>query len=244
MRTCLQIQNPLVFLTMLVEQAWYHVYVLHYQGIEPSLTNEKSLAPYLTRTQGLDISASMVEQYNLTSRNQNLYPLEMFAVEGNLLDANNPSPESLKAEEWWEFEIAAVGLGFHHFEDPRFAARQLARRLKKGGVLLVIDFCSHAPIAGHHTHAHEHEHEHGKAAPEKTNTEKFLFGPGESNEETKTIAATVKHHGFSEDEMREIFTDAGVGGSFGYSVIEKDITFKTATKSMVRRVFVCKGTKM
>jgi hypothetical protein len=68
---------------------------------------------------------------------------EMFAVAGDLAVADNPSPPSLSGPEFFNFELAAVGGGFHHFEDPKLAATRLVERLRPGGVLLIWDFLTH-----------------------------------------------------------------------------------------------------
>lgn len=73
----------------------------------------------------------------------------MHAHTGNLLDPTTPSPESLSAPHFHSFDLAAVGLGFHHFSDPDHAARQLAARLRPGGVLFIVDFLPHAHEEGH-----------------------------------------------------------------------------------------------
>lgn len=40
-----------------------------------------------------------------------------------------------------DYDIAAIGLGFHHFEDPQLCVERLAERLKpKTGVVLIIDW--------------------------------------------------------------------------------------------------------
>lgn len=67
----------------------------------------------------------------------------MHAYTGNLLDPSDPSPASLSSAHFHAFDVAAVGLGFHHFADPDLAARQLASRLRPGGVLFVVDFLPH-----------------------------------------------------------------------------------------------------
>ncbi|CAG8973225.1 hypothetical protein HYALB_00006394 [Hymenoscyphus albidus] len=94
----------------------------------------------------------MVSEYNTLFSNQGIPPSEMCAKVGNLLDASDPSPVSLSGPSFFNFDIVAVGLGFHHFEDPFFAAKQLVARLKVGGVLMVIDFLPHEHVHGH-THA-------------------------------------------------------------------------------------------
>lgn len=103
----------------------------------------KALAPYITQAVGIDLTAGMVHEYNTSALNQGISTSEMRAVQGNLLDANNPSPSELAGDEFFNFDIAVVGLGFHHFDDPALAAKRLAERLKKGGVLMIVDFLPH-----------------------------------------------------------------------------------------------------
>jgi SAM-dependent methyltransferase len=67
----------------------------------------------------------------------------MHAYQGNLCDPNDPSPRAFASPEFSGFDVAAVGLGFHHFDDPALAARRLGERLKTGGVLMIIDFFAH-----------------------------------------------------------------------------------------------------
>lgn len=67
----------------------------------------------------------------------------MHAYQGNLCVPDDPNPAALTAPEFSDFDIAAVGLGFHHFDDPSLAARRLAERLKTGGVLMILDFLPH-----------------------------------------------------------------------------------------------------
>ncbi|CAG8950128.1 hypothetical protein HYFRA_00008363 [Hymenoscyphus fraxineus] len=109
----------------------------------------RALAPHITHSIGLDISPGMVSEYNTLITNQGIPPSSMTAKVGNLLNPSDPSPASLSSPEFFNFDIAAVGLGFHHFEDPFFAAKQLVARLKVGGVLLVIDFLPHEHGHGH-----------------------------------------------------------------------------------------------
>jgi SAM-dependent methyltransferase len=85
----------------------------------------------------------MVNEYNASVSNQGIPKEEMQAYEGNLIDATNPDPEELRGELFHEFDIAVVGLGFHHFDDPALAAKRLVGRLKKGGVLMIVDFLPH-----------------------------------------------------------------------------------------------------
>jgi SAM-dependent methyltransferase len=119
----------------------------------------------------------MVHEYNTRASNQGLSPQEMSAICGDLL-THTPSP-SLAAMEYFNFDLAVVGLGFHHFADPSHAAKRLVERLKPGtGILLIIDFMPHTPIpyGQHQFHGAEH---------------------------------VVMHHGFAEEETKLIFEGAG-----------------------------------
>jgi SAM-dependent methyltransferase len=70
----------------------------------------------------------------------------MHGYQGNLLDPAAPS-ESIQGDHFHNFDVAAVGLGFHHFPDPELAAVRLVDRLRPGGVLFLVEFVSHAPDA-------------------------------------------------------------------------------------------------
>ncbi|KAL7773673.1 hypothetical protein CFE70_003639 [Pyrenophora teres f. teres 0-1] len=50
-----------------------------------------------------------------------------------------PLPGTL-IPQYFNFDIATVGFGFHHFEDVVYAAGQLKQRLRPGGVLVINDF--------------------------------------------------------------------------------------------------------
>ncbi|KAM0152503.1 hypothetical protein ACHAPC_006359 [Botrytis cinerea] len=191
----------------------------------------RALLPTITRAIGIDLSSSMVSQYNARASNQGLSPSEMFAHQGNLL-SSEPAPE-LEIEELYQFDIAVVGLGFHHFSNPSLAARKIGERLKKGGILAVVDFESHDGYGNPHGHGHEHGHEHHE----------------QLNEQAEQARETVTHHGFSEEEIKKIFVDAGVGADFGYMVLGKGIVFhgtgvEGGRKDMKRAVFMARGVKL
>jgi SAM-dependent methyltransferase len=162
----------------------------------------------------------MVNEYNKSAENQGIPQSEMHATLGNLLDPATPNPPSLSGPEFHDFDIAAVGLGFHHFDDPNLAAKRLAERLKKGGALMIVDFMPHE-----HFHGHDEGHGHGHAHP---------------------AAKTVMHMGFSEEEIRKVFEGAGVGGGFEYVVVGKGVVFEDKEKGlgMDRSVFMARGSKL
>jgi SAM-dependent methyltransferase len=86
---------------------------------------------------------------------QDLSTEEMHAYQGNLCVTSDPSPPAFAGPNFFDFDIAAVGLGFHHFDDPELAAIRLVERLRPGGVLLMIDFLPHESL----------DHMHHAAAP-------------------------------------------------------------------------------
>jgi SAM-dependent methyltransferase len=157
----------------------------------------------------------MVAEYNKSVQNQGIPESEMFATVGNLIDPANPSPPALSGPQFFDFDIAVVGLGFHHFDDPALAAKRLTERLKKGGILMIIDFLPHEHFHGNHHH--------------------------------NPAAHTVMHMGFSEEDVKKMFVDAGAGGNFEYVVIGKGVVFTNAVENgddLKRSVFMARGAKL
>ncbi|KAK8174654.1 S-adenosyl-L-methionine-dependent methyltransferase [Phyllosticta citribraziliensis] len=97
-----------------------------------------SLWPRITQSRGIDLSSNMVQVFNSRAESAGLTPEQMNAVQGNLL-GEEPEPH-LSDPALFNFDVAAVGLGFHHFDDALKATKQLAGRLKPGGVFFIIDF--------------------------------------------------------------------------------------------------------
>ena len=99
------------------------------------------LAPYATHLQGMDISPKMVDAFN--NRFSNALPLPgttINAVVGNLIAPTPPSSE-ISTSDFYNFDLAVVGYGFHHFEDPPLSVKRLAERVKPGkGIVMIIDF--------------------------------------------------------------------------------------------------------
>lgn len=144
----------------------------------------RTFGPYVTETLGVDISPNMVATYKSRTSTAGISKETVDAVVGDLFDKSNPKPEELSGKEWWDFDIAAVGFGFHHFEDVVHAAKQLKERLRPGGALVINDFLEggdlladengnpiegsegshavhkHGHGHGHHSHGHNHEHKH------------------------------------------------------------------------------------
>ncbi|KAH0543208.1 hypothetical protein FGG08_002469 [Glutinoglossum americanum] len=170
----------------------------------------RTFAPLVSELRGVDISENMVHEYNTRASNQGLTRQEMNAICADLL-ATTPSP-SLGSPEFFDFDLAVVGLGFHHFADPVLAAKRLVERLKPHtGVLLATDFTPHAPILHGHGEHFFHKAEH-----------------------------TVSHHGFSEEVIKEVFEEAGCV-DVGVVVLGKGFTMGEGETGFERSVFLARG---
>lgn len=203
----------------------------------------QALAPYATSFTGIDLSASMAAEYNTAAQNQGIPPSEMHAHVGNLIDSHTTPPVSFSGPEFHEFDLAVVGLGFHHFEEPALATRRLAERLKEGGVLCVIDFLPHAHVGGSGSgHGHKHEHNHGHVHRDERRDGDLDKGERDDSREDGA-AHTVKHMGFSEAQIRTMFEEAGVGRGFSYVTVGKGVVFGPEESKMERSVFMARGEK-
>ncbi|KAI1823650.1 S-adenosyl-L-methionine-dependent methyltransferase [Xylaria intraflava] len=153
----------------------------------------RTFAPYMTQCIGMDISENMVEAYNTHAENQGLSPDEMHAIVGDL--ASETIGDHLSSPDLFNFDLAVVGGGLHHFENPERAVKRLVERLKPGGVLLIWDFLPHAPRHhGHVPHTNEGTSGHG-------------------------VYSSIMHHGFDETRVREMFTAGGAGREFQFRFI-------------------------
>ena len=137
----------------------------------------------------------MVEKYNTAARTQGVTPARMHAIQGNLF-APAPAPagkgegEALSTKEYFDFDIIVMSMALHHVEDPSAAVKALVRRLRDGGVVLIIDRTPTPPRGGEPRqgdlvgHAHDGAHAHG-------------------------VHSTVAHDGFSEDDIKRMLEGAG-----------------------------------
>jgi len=158
---------------------------------------------------GIDLAESMVEAYNAKAKSEGTFPDKKEAYLGNITLPDDPSPEAFSDPKFYNFDLAGVGAGFHHFDDTTLSAKRLSERLKTGGVLFILDFLPHAPEA--------------------------------------TRSYGVTHNGFTEDNVRKMFEDAGCGGDFAFKKLKEPIVFwagENAERKMERGVFLARGAKL
>lgn len=166
---------------------------------------------------------------------QGLSEDDMIGYHGDLCVPTEEDPAAFRDAKFFNFEMACVGLGFHHFDNPALAAKRLVARLRAGGVLMILDFLPHGVYADaedhhHHGHGHGHGHSHGHSDEHKD---------GEVDDQKKALK-TVTHHGFSEESIKEIFVEAGAGKEFA---IEKLGSVTMGMKHGKRDLFMARGTK-
>lgn len=86
---------------------------------------------------GLDSHPAQVQRYN--DEAQRLLGDEsdrMRAIEGNLTSP----PAVLDNAEWYNFDVAVISMALHHVADPVGMLKRLVRRVKQGGVIIVVEF--------------------------------------------------------------------------------------------------------
>ena len=130
------------------------VRVLDYACGPGTVTN--ALSNHATEYVGIDISEGMLDAYN-TRFTKDASPSQKFTargVVGNLIE--EAPPEHLSGPEFFNFDLAVVGAGFHHFDNVQLATNRLAERLKPGGVLAIIDFIAWEAEGDEHKHQIAH----------------------------------------------------------------------------------------
>lgn len=175
----------------------------------------------------------MVDVYNKRMQAELPQGVKASAVVGDLVaeeEVMTPSDQAIV-----DFDIAAVGLGFHHFENPGLCLKRLAERVKKGtGVVLIVDWLAHGHDDGH-KHAHGHGHGHGHHGQERQGHDS-----AEKPDNWEAMQSTVKHHGFTEESMRKMFEDAGLV-DFGMAVLEEPIVLMPQGRTITRTGFLARG---
>ncbi|KAM3495279.1 hypothetical protein MY3957_001510 [Beauveria namnaoensis] len=107
-----------------------------------------SLSDAIDQAVGVDITENMVGAYNAKAVSAKVPEDKRRAYLGDLL--STPPSASLDGQLFHGFDVAGVGMGFHHFEDTTLAAARLAGRLAAGGSLFVLDFLPHGAEPHHY----------------------------------------------------------------------------------------------
>ena len=159
--------------------------------------NAQALSPHFKSCVGCDVSEGMIEKYNAAARERGLSEKQMHGVCGDLMTSDLTS--SLLGEDFFNFDLVVICMALHHLEDPHEAVKRLVERLRKGGILLVIDWATSSEKyqrqlrksaeTGEDANAHDHDH-----------------GPGQY-----PAAHTVAHDSFAREQMEEAFRNAGCG---------------------------------
>ncbi|KAK4508018.1 hypothetical protein PRZ48_001753 [Zasmidium cellare] len=176
----------------------------------------KALGPYVSTIRGIDISENMVQKYNETARSSGLSEEQAHAVVGDL--CGETVTENLNGSEWYDFDIAVIGLGFHHMEHPSLAIKRLAERLKPStGVLVIIDFLPFDVKKDHDASG-----EQGKF-PE--------------------MKHTIKHNGFTGEQMRDLYLAAGFE-DFEVVVLKEPAVMELKDGTVQRTLFFARGRRV
>ncbi|KAG1868895.1 S-adenosyl-L-methionine-dependent methyltransferase [Suillus tomentosus] len=93
----------------------------------------RQLAAHAKCIVGVDISQTMVDQYNQSLFNQGIPPEEMRAV---CCDLTTEAPNQLDG---MKFDVVVCASAYHHFPSIEDVTKALASYLKPGGSLLVTD---------------------------------------------------------------------------------------------------------
>ncbi|KAL3480641.1 S-adenosyl-L-methionine-dependent methyltransferase [Aspergillus californicus] len=169
-----------------------------------------ALAPFVSRVIGMDISDGMIEEFNKNAQQAGCSDT-VVGIKANLL-AESP-PAEVSGPEYFDFDLVVVSMAVHHFQYPAKALQRLGERLKKGGVMMIIDLVSDEH---HHDSKHELQHE-------------------------MDVLETISKHGFDREETRRMFEDANAGDGFEYKVIEEPLVFHKKGKTYHMTIFIARG---
>ncbi|KAL8818123.1 MAG: hypothetical protein Q9191_008009 [Dirinaria sp. TL-2023a] len=175
-----------------------------------------ALKPYLTASTGIDVSTNMVSEFNRRALEAHLP--SFCAIVGDLCNPQGVA-EELKDTALYDFDFAAIGLGFHHFEHLQLSIDRLVERLRVGGVLFIIDLL-------------ERTGDHG------------LGSDGKGDDFSKEAARTVPHkHGFGREAMKSMLQAAGCK-DFDFIVFARPLVIGEGEGAFEKWGFVAKGTKV
>ncbi|KAL4933967.1 class I SAM-dependent methyltransferase [Aspergillus undulatus] len=180
-----------------------------------------ALAPFVSRVIGIDIADGMIEEFNKNVHEAGCSDT-VFGIRANLLSESTSA--EVAGSEYFDFDLVVVSMALHHFEHPEQAVKRLGERLKKGGVMMLMDLVPEE----HHGHdGHHDRHDHGLG----------------SLSQMSEIAGTISKHGFSLEEMKTMYEDAGVASEFKYQILEKPLEFRKDGKVFHKTIFMARAQK-
>ncbi|KAI6119193.1 hexaprenyldihydroxybenzoate methyltransferase [Pisolithus croceorrhizus] len=140
--------------------------------IRPGLISQQ-LAPQAKSIIGVDISQRMVDIYNNSAKEQNLFPNEMKAVRVDRLVENETQLGGMS------FDVIVCASSYHHLPSIVEVTRVLVSYLKPGGSLLVTDMAKgeYPMLQAHHPVPHKSgfDAEDMRAAFEAAGLHSFSF---------------------------------------------------------------------
>jgi SAM-dependent methyltransferase len=104
----------------------------------------------MSTVRGMDISSGMAEQYNTMALKAGYTPTKMQAVQGDLIDPELTPSAELDTPAFFNFDLAVMCMALHHIEDYETMILQLSKRLRPGGILLIVDWVAHYESSGLH----------------------------------------------------------------------------------------------
>lgn len=159
----------------------------------------------------------MIDEFNRNAKSIDISH-KMIGYKADLLGTS--VPDEYMGPNFTDFNMVTVSMALHHFEYPQEALQCLSKRLSQNGVFMIIDILSRS--GSDHAHGHGHGH-------------------GEGNHEFGEAAHTVKTHGFSREDMQNLFAGAGLTKDFKYEVIPEPLGFKKDDKKQNITVFIARA---
>ncbi|KAJ5217414.1 hypothetical protein N7468_010422 [Penicillium chermesinum] len=180
-----------------------------------------TLAPYLSKVIGIDLSPNMVARYNSNAHAAGLSS-KMIGYQADLIS----EPPSTDSAAWKDVDLLIISMALHHFEFPGQALQKLGQRVKQGGVCFIID------IMGHSSPQHHHHGPHGEDQGSRKPESPF--------KEFKEASATIQTHGFVQEDMAKLFREAGFE-SPEYLALEKPLEFTMDGQTVSMTAFMAKA---
>lgn len=187
---------------------------------------------------GVDIADQMLAEFRQNAKTIGLSD-KMVGYKADLLA--DSEPEEFSGPEYHDFDVIAVSMALHHFEQPDVALRRLASRLKKGGSFMIIDLVPSAGSDHGHGHGHGHSHSHGHSHGHGHGHNHGQHHDNSAQEFPRDGAHTVKTHGFSAEEMKKLFADAGLDSRFDYEVIPDQLKWEKPEKTYYKTIFIARA---